>query len=62
MQFRFAMMFSVTSLAGAFSGLLAFAIMHLDGKHGIASWRWIFILVRVLFDVCRILLIPFPFA
>jgi MFS family permease len=62
MQFRFAMMFSVTSLAGAFSGLLAFAIMHLDGKHGIAGWRWIFILVCMLFYVCRILLIPLLFA
>jgi len=62
MQFRLAMMFSVTSLAGAFSGLLAFAIMHLDGKHGIAGWRWIFILVRMLFYVCRILLIPLLFA
>jgi len=62
MQFRLAMMFSVTSLAGAFSGLLAFAIMHLDGKYGIAGWRWIFILVRMLFYVCRILLISLLFA
>ena len=49
MQLRFAMMFSVTSLAGAFSGLLAFGIQHLDGKHGIAGWQWIFIVVRNLF-------------
>jgi hypothetical protein len=46
MQLRFAMMFSVTSLAGAFSGLLAFGIQHLNGKHGIAGWQWIFIVVR----------------
>ena len=46
MQVRFAMMFSVTSLAGAFSGLLAFGIQNLNGKHGIAGWQWIFILVR----------------
>jgi len=44
MQSRFAMMFSLTSLASAFSGLLAFAIQHLDGKHGIAGWKWIFII------------------
>ncbi|KAH9994533.1 MFS general substrate transporter [Russula compacta] len=44
MQLRFAMMFSVTSLAGAFSGLLAFGIQHLNNKRGIASWQWIFIL------------------
>jgi len=42
------MMSCITSLAGAFSGLLAFAIQHLDGKHGIAGWQWIFIVVRVL--------------
>ena len=46
MQLRFAMMFSVTSLAGAFSGLLAFGIRNLNGKDGISGWRWIFILVR----------------
>jgi len=40
------MMSSVTSLAGAFSGFLAFGIQHLDGKHGIAGWQWIFIVVR----------------
>ena len=48
MQSRFAMMFSLTSLASAFSGLLAFAIQHLDGKRGIPGWKWIFIIVRVL--------------
>ena len=48
MQLRFAMMFSVTSLAGAFSGLLAYGIRNLDGKHGIAGWQWIFIVVRRL--------------
>jgi len=47
LQLRFAMMFGVTSLAHAFSGLLAFGIHRLDGKHGIAAWRWIFIIVRV---------------
>ena len=48
MQSRFAMMFSLTSLASAFSGLLAFAIQHLDGKRGIAGWKWIFIIVCAL--------------
>ncbi|KAI0272078.1 MFS general substrate transporter [Russula aff. rugulosa BPL654] len=44
MQLRISMMFSVTSLAGAFSGLLAFGIVNLNGKYGIAGWQWIFIL------------------
>ncbi len=48
MQLRFAMMFSVTSLAGAFSGLIAYGIRNLNGKHGIAGWQWIFIVVRRL--------------
>lgn len=43
-QLRFAFLFSVTSLAGAFSGLLAAAIQHMDGMRGIAGWKWIFIL------------------
>jgi len=50
------MLFSVISLAGAFSGLLAFAIGHLDGKHGLAGWQWIFIIVCVPF-IRRILYI-----
>ncbi|KAI8239720.1 hypothetical protein K4K55_001519 [Colletotrichum sp. SAR 10_96] len=31
-------------LAGAFSGLLAFVIVRMDGLAGIAGWRWIFII------------------
>jgi len=46
------MMSSIISLAGAFSGLLAFAIQHLDGKHGIAGWQWIFIVVCVFLIRC----------
>ena len=45
MQFRFAMMFSTTSLAGAFSGLLAAAIQNMDGLRGLPGWAWIFIIV-----------------
>ncbi|KAF3798193.1 putative transporter [Colletotrichum gloeosporioides] len=32
------------ALAGAFSGLLAFVIVRMDGLAGIAGWRWIFII------------------
>lgn len=41
---RVALFFSATSLAGAFSGLLAAAILNMDGKGGKAGWAWIFIL------------------
>lgn len=43
-QTRLAIFFSAASLAGAFSGLLAFAIENMDGVGGLAGWRWIFIL------------------
>lgn len=39
-----AVFFSAASMAGAFSGLLAFAIQKMDGIAGLAGWRWIFIL------------------
>src|ERR1700760_77745 len=43
-QLRQALFFSAASVAGAFSGLLAFAISKMDGVAGLAGWRWIFIL------------------
>jgi hypothetical protein len=43
-QLRQALFFSAASVAGAFSGLLAFAISKMDGVGGLAGWRWIFIL------------------
>ncbi|KAK0613983.1 major facilitator superfamily domain-containing protein [Immersiella caudata] len=44
LQLRQAMFFSAASIAGAFSGLLAFAIAKMDGTAGLEGWRWIFIL------------------
>jgi MFS family permease len=43
-QLRQTLFFSAASIAGAFSGLLAFAISKLDGVGGLQGWRWIFIL------------------
>lgn len=43
-QLRQAMFFSAASVAGAFSGLLAFAIGKMDGVAGLHGWQWIFIL------------------
>lgn len=45
-QFRQALFFSAASVAGAFSGLLAFGISKMDGVGNLEGWRWIFILVR----------------
>jgi MFS family permease len=43
-----ALFFSTASLALAFSGLLAAAIVNMDGIAGLAGWRWIFILEGIL--------------
>ncbi|KAL7893514.1 major facilitator superfamily domain-containing protein [Trichoderma sp. SZMC 28014] len=43
-QKRMSFFFCSTVVAGAFGGLLAYAIAHLGGKHGFAAWRWIFII------------------
>ncbi|KAK0659388.1 putative transporter [Lasiodiplodia hormozganensis] len=41
---RQSLFFSAASIAGAFSGLLAFAIAKMNGVAGLEGWRWIFIL------------------
>ena len=51
-QKRFSFFFSSTSLAGAFSGLLAAALSHMDGLGGYRAWRWIFIIEGLLTCVC----------
>lgn len=40
MQTRLAIFFCAASLAGAFSGFLAFALMKMDGIGGLEGWRW----------------------
>ncbi|CDR36729.1 CYFA0S01e03928g1_1 [Cyberlindnera fabianii] len=48
MQSRQALFYAAASMAGAFSGLLAFAIAKMDGAGGYEGWRWIFILEGIL--------------
>lgn len=43
-QRRMAVFYVAASLAGAFSGLLAFGIEKLDGRAGLAGWQWIFLI------------------
>lgn len=43
LQTRVGVFYSAASLAGAFSGLLAFAIEFMDGTRGLESWSWIFV-------------------
>lgn len=63
-QFRQAMFFSAASIAGAFSGLLAYGISMMDGVGGLEGWRWIFILEGIVTVVVALasfwLLYDFP--
>lgn len=54
-QFRQALFFSAASVAGAFSGLLAFGIAHMDGVGNLEGWRWIFILEGILTVVVAVI-------
>ncbi|KAK7413573.1 hypothetical protein QQX98_007582 [Neonectria punicea] len=54
-QFRQALFFSAASIAGAFSGLLAFAIAKMNGVGGLEGWRWIFILEGIVTVLVAIL-------
>ncbi|KAL6858073.1 hypothetical protein ACO1O0_005523 [Amphichorda felina] len=44
LQRRMSFFFCSTVVAGAFGGLLAFAISNMAGAGGLAAWRWIFII------------------
>ena len=48
LAFRQSLFFSAASVAGAFSGLLAYAISKMEGVGGLAGWKWIFILEGLL--------------
>ncbi|KAF9108280.1 hypothetical protein BGX29_002010 [Mortierella sp. GBA35] len=46
-SFRMAVFLCFNILAGAFGGLLAAGISHLDGTWGLQGWQWIFILEAI---------------
>ncbi|ETS83944.1 hypothetical protein PFICI_05820 [Pestalotiopsis fici W106-1] len=54
-QVRIALFYSASAVAGAFSGLLAFAIAKMDGVAGLEGWRWIFIIEGLVSVACGIL-------
>ncbi|CZT24347.1 related to MFS transporter [Ramularia collo-cygni] len=45
--FRTAILYSGSQLGNAFGTLLAIGITELDGKHGFAGWRWLFLIEGV---------------
>ncbi|CAH0034038.1 unnamed protein product [Clonostachys rhizophaga] len=44
---RIASLYIAQQVGNAFGGLLAAAILQLDGRHGIRGWRWLFIIEGV---------------
>ncbi|KAI0191092.1 retrograde regulation protein 2 [Astrocystis sublimbata] len=58
---RIGFLFIASALSGAFGGLLAWAILHLDGLSGMSGWRWLYIiegLITVVWAGCCYMLIP----
>ncbi|KAL2857209.1 major facilitator superfamily domain-containing protein [Aspergillus pseudoustus] len=61
LQWRFGMFFPSSTLAGAFGGLLAYAIVKMDGLGGLDGWRWIFVIegvVTAAYGICVKWLVP----
>ncbi|KAG5352825.1 hypothetical protein C0989_000276 [Termitomyces sp. Mn162] len=61
LQSRISAFFSTASLSGAFSGLLAYGIIHMDGVGNRPGWAWIFILeglFTVLFGLSSFFTLP----
>ncbi|TVY65500.1 putative transporter, partial [Lachnellula suecica] len=47
---RVSYLFCCTALSGAFGGLLAYALLQMDGVSGVAGWRWVYI-IEGLFSI-----------
>ncbi|KAF1817455.1 putative pantothenate transporter [Eremomyces bilateralis CBS 781.70] len=45
---RLSFFWTALSVTGIFASLLAFGIFHLEGHHGLAGWRWIFLIEGTL--------------
>ncbi|KAF5383049.1 hypothetical protein D9615_004799 [Tricholomella constricta] len=61
LQWRISAFFSSASISGAFSGLLAYGIINMDGVGNRPGWAWIFILeglFTVLFGLSSFLFLP----
>ncbi|EMD35419.1 hypothetical protein CERSUDRAFT_116188 [Gelatoporia subvermispora B] len=61
LQYRYSFFFAASGLAGAFSGLLAAAIIKMEGIGGRHGWSWIFILEGIftfLFGVSCLFFMP----
>ncbi|KPM34546.1 hypothetical protein AK830_g12025 [Neonectria ditissima] len=63
-QQRMALWYMINLFISAFGNILAYALIKLDGTHGVAGWRWIFIIegaITVGFAVIGyVFTLPFP--
>ncbi|KAJ9138004.1 Retrograde regulation protein 2 [Coniochaeta hoffmannii] len=58
---RVAFLFVASALSSAFGGLLAWAMLHMDGVAGYAGWRWLYIIegiITVVYAVICIFVVP----
>ncbi|KAJ8455309.1 hypothetical protein ONZ51_g12519 [Trametes cubensis] len=65
LQQRVGIFYASASLSGAFGGLLATAIIKMEGVGGLAGWRWIFILegiATIIFALTSMLFLPADLA
>ncbi|KAG2124884.1 MFS general substrate transporter [Suillus clintonianus] len=64
LQYRIGLFFGAATVAGAFSGLLAFGISYMGGMEGLEAWSWIFLLeglaTIVVAIVAFFVLVDFP--
>ncbi|KAH7921931.1 MFS general substrate transporter [Leucogyrophana mollusca] len=64
LQYRVGLFFGAATIAGAFSGLLAFAIGYMAGTAGLEGWSWIFLLEGLATIVVAVtalfILVDFP--
>lgn len=53
MATRMAILYTGNMLASSFSGLIAAAVFQLDGKQGLAGWKWLFVRIFNAFHVSQ---------
>ncbi|KAF7155929.1 hypothetical protein CNMCM6106_007841 [Aspergillus hiratsukae] len=53
---RVSYLMSCAAISGAFGGLLAYGLLHMDGIGGKAGWRWVYIIEGLFSLICAVLI------